>query len=457
MAIVATLSLGLMYIANFLDNQTNQIAASVESIRVAEELKSNLLIHSRETFLDLIQGKKIRMMNRSLIRHETQELLELAEKFISNEEEEIVINQLKTELAEYFRMREQMQNLQESPNEQYKEISKILDRSILIADKLIELNVDQSKEAQAISERQNDFADVFALTLIFITATVVIIILVLAVVTIYRPLRRLKLTLKEYSSGQAASRAEVKGLYEIRAIASSFNMMADVLEKRRDTQLRFISTIAHDLKNPLSAISMASSLLLERTNDKNDREIVQAIDRQVRGLDRLVGDLLDTTRIESGKIELKIKEQELNQIVNDGVELFKTSSTNHDFEIDLQPGLICKFDRERMIQVLNNLLSNAIKYSPYGGKIRVTGYRENHQIIIAIRDEGLGIPDDEIKEIFKPFNRTKTTRDTIPGIGLGLSSSRRVIEAQGGRLTVESRLGKGSTFYIVMPSIPTVN
>jgi anti-sigma regulatory factor (Ser/Thr protein kinase) len=106
----------------------------------------------------------------------------------------------------------------------------------------------------------------------------------------------------------------------------------------------------------------------------------------------------------------------------------------------------------KMIQVLTNLISNALKYSPSGGTVAVRAWDQNEQLCIAVTDQGIGIDKDDLRNIFKPFHRTKETRNTIPGIGLGLSASQRIIQAHGGQLSVQSERGSGSTFTILMPN-----
>jgi signal transduction histidine kinase len=105
-----------------------------------------------------------------------------------------------------------------------------------------------------------------------------------------------------------------------------------------------------------------------------------------------------------------------------------------------------------MSQVINNLLSNAIKYSPYGGTVTVACKADDKQLQIAVQDEGIGIDSDEVDRIFEAFRRSKNTQDTIPGVGLGLATSKKIVELHGGRIVVESEKGKGSIFRIVLPA-----
>jgi signal transduction histidine kinase len=211
--------------------------------------------------------------------------------------------------------------------------------------------------------------------------------------------------------------------------------------------------VAHDLRNPLTALQLAArgagsgSLPPERVQQR-----LAMVERQVDRLGRMVNDLLDTTRIEAGQLELHLGEHDLIELVREAVELHRPVSPLHTLELQV-PGhpapVHC--DPTRISQVLNNLLSNAIKYSPEGGTVRIQvapwedGYR------IAVTDSGVGIPATERESIFEPFRRSSSTRGVIPGVGLGLAVARKIVAAHGGSLDVESEPGRGSTFYAKLP------
>jgi two-component system, OmpR family, sensor histidine kinase MtrB len=166
-----------------------------------------------------------------------------------------------------------------------------------------------------------------------------------------------------------------------------------------------------------------------------------------------VGDLLDTTRIESGHIDLRLSVHNVNALIEDSVRLHSAASRLHRFNVEIpDQSLLCRCDAGRIFQVINNLLSNAIKYSPNGGTVRIGARREQEEIVVSVSDEGIGIAPGDFDNIFTPFLRTSATRDTIPGIGLGLSASRHIIESHGGRMSVESEPGAGSTFYFTLPA-----
>jgi two-component system sensor histidine kinase MtrB len=185
---------------------------------------------------------------------------------------------------------------------------------------------------------------------------------------------------------------------------------------------------------------------------ERERELAEMLSRQVRNLDLMLQDLLDTSRIEAGQLELRLTLCDIAPLLRDAVALHQGGAELHNIVLELsEKPLLCHCDSLRLSQVLNNLLSNAIKYSPNGGLIVVKAVGKPDEIEVVISDQGIGIQPDELGNIFKPFQRTEATRETIPGIGLGLSASRRIVRAHGGTLEVESTPGEGSTFKVVLP------
>jgi signal transduction histidine kinase len=132
--------------------------------------------------------------------------------------------------------------------------------------------------------------------------------------------------------------------------------------------------------------------------------------------------------------------------------MFEGSSPDHRLELDLpQEPIHAAFDPLRIGQVLTNLVSNAIKYSPAGGPVRVSLERADGSAVLAVTDRGLGISPEDRAELFQPFRRGASVQDAIPGVGLGLAASRKLVQAHGGTIEVESEPGSGSTFRVILP------
>jgi signal transduction histidine kinase len=225
--------------------------------------------------------------------------------------------------------------------------------------------------------------------------------------------------------------------------------MAERLQRQHQDLLTFLAGVAHDLRNPLAAMRMGLRLLDRPLPEDKKRRTSELVDRQVTRLERMVGDFLDATLIESGHLELQLRERDVRELVQEAVDLYSLSSPDH--RIVLSAGdepVVVRADAERIAQVLNNLVSNAIKYSPAGGDVHVSVAAEGGEAVIAVQDWGIGIAPEERKHIFEPFRRSGASRETAPGVGLGLSVARQIVEAHGGRIEVESALGRGSTFRV---------
>mgnify|MGYP000661909467 CR=1 FL=1 len=442
----------LMRTSGLLALEASSLARAGESIRLSKEIKSHLLIYNRNVFLYALHKDPARLEISKVHQTALANLLETSDNLIDNKEESAMLTQVKEKIADYFKTRDRNQNSDLSPVEKYSQISENVDSAISSIDNIIEINTSQMRNLVKSTNEQNIASDRMASLLLSIGSLILLGLVIATFFAVTRPLAALSKIISQYRTGNGTVYAESKGVKEIREIASNFNSMADRLEESRNDQLRFIASIAHDLRNPISSMSMASELLIGKGEEK-ERGLAQIIFRQAKHLDRLVGDLLDTTRIEAGQMDIELSLQDVSSSITDAVELHQTDSGIHKLSIEIPKSpLVCKCDRGRLSQVMNNLISNAIKYSPNGGTVTVKAREEKNQIIISVTDRGIGVSQDDLNNIFKPFNRSKATKDTIPGIGLGLSASRRIVELHGGELKVESTLGKGSTFYIALPT-----
>jgi two-component system sensor histidine kinase MtrB len=275
---------------------------------------------------------------------------------------------------------------------------------------------------------------------------------------VYIPIMRLRDSIENFSMLNTAPPAVTSGLSEVHEISQAFRTLVATLHRQNEQRLIFLSAVAHDLRNPLSAIQMSMDLLLERkTSTTNLHALTEIVNRQVLQLRRLVDDLLDATRIESGHLELQIKSADLGILLRDSVELFRSLSEKHRLHLNIPTDPIAlECDSQRLCQVFNNLLSNAIKYSPQGGEVRVALQRAADFAVISFADQGIGIEPDDFDAIFEPFRRPSASTHQIPGVGLGLSTSRKIVEAHQGWIRVQSRVGHGTVFLISLPLIKSV-
>ena len=236
------------------------------------------------------------------------------------------------------------------------------------------------------------------------------------------------------------------------------NETTRALADQRKQQLTFIAGVAHDLRNPLSGLKITVDLLHELEPSLASREsgarALGVLRRNIDRLTRMVDDLLDTSRIEAGGVALCFEDGvDLREAARSAVELYGGTSPRHAVRLEVpEAPVTIRADPTRLDQVVGNLVSNAIKYSPEGGDIVVRVEKRGADAILAVCDRGVGIPPEEHARIFEPFRRAGRAADLAPGAGLGLSVVRRIVEAHGGHVELQSAPERGSEFRIVLPS-----
>ncbi|RLF57704.1 MAG: histidine kinase, partial [Thermoplasmata archaeon] len=234
-------------------------------------------------------------------------------------------------------------------------------------------------------------------------------------------------------------------------------IMHDVTYEREVDRLKteFVSIAAHELRTPLISIQGFSEILLTREDITGEEKskFLSYINRQSVNLTKTINAMLDISRIESGMgLTLDKAPCDINKIIRETVGYFQISSLIHQFEIVLPEGSVeLIIDAEKMRHVLENILGNAVKYSPKGGLIRVTGELAEDLFQVSIEDQGIGMPPDQTEKMFDRFYRVDNTDTAIPGIGLGMSIVKNLVEAHGGKIWVESELGTGTTVKFSIP------
>lgn len=219
-----------------------------------------------------------------------------------------------------------------------------------------------------------------------------------------------------------------------------------------------VAFLAHEMRTPLTAIKgYATALLMDdvRFDAREQREFLEQIDRECDTLIQLIEDLLESSLLDAGKLELDLEPVRLPRLVKQVVEEIRKLSPRHRFVVDFSSERpLVEADPTRLAQVLRNLLENAVKYSPQGGLIVVRGETEPHQILISVADQGVGIAPEHLNRLFEKFFRVKSgTSQVTIGSGLGLPIARSIIQAHGGKIWAESQTGQGSTFYFTLPLV----
>jgi signal transduction histidine kinase len=268
------------------------------------------------------------------------------------------------------------------------------------------------------------------------------------------------LCLSEKASRQDFSSDDVFLLQGIESVAAiglhSAMLIHDV--SIRDT---FVSVASHELRTPLTSIVGYADLLLHRDPpDTTKKRWVKKILDNGQRLSSMVDDLLNVSRIQSGKVGLTLEKVRLSEVLEEALSLTKEYADKHEFVVDIEPDLpIVLIDRDKLGQVVGNLLSNAVKYSPNGGRITLSVHNKpkKHQIVISIADEGIGISPADKESLFTTFHRIQRPETQgIRGSGLGLYIAKEWTEAMGGKIWLESELNKGSTFFVAIPTLASI-
>ncbi|MBX3012029.1 MAG: GAF domain-containing protein [Caldilineaceae bacterium] len=243
----------------------------------------------------------------------------------------------------------------------------------------------------------------------------------------------------------------------------------DITRFREEEEIKstFTSIISHELKTPVALIKGYAQTLArpDATWDaETARQSLQVIEEEADRLEALINNLLDVSRIQASGLRLDYADVDLERLARKVAEAYRTQTENHQIAVDFPEKLPLVWgDEERLRQVLTNLLSNAIKYSPQGGLIRLGGWSESSEgnpeqkrVVLYIADQGIGIPTEDLSKIFDRFYRVDSSlRRSTAGAGLGLYLAKAIIEAHAGQIWARSEPGKGTTFFLGLPTAPT--
>lgn len=297
--------------------------------------------------------------------------------------------------------------------------------------------------------------------------------------SIARPVSLLNRAAAEFGSGNFSARAPAEGRDEMSQLGMNFNSMAATLEQRQaryaeldQLKSEFVSSVSHELRTPLTTIKALTRLLMrDGIDDVKRREYLETIsvecDRQID----LVLNLLDLSRIEGGVLRVTHERVDVQELIASVVksETRSAEKRSHDLRVELPDAILAVCgDPKALRRVLSNIIENAIKYTPDGGLVVVSAHETAGEVRISVTDNGRGIPSEDMPNLFDKFHRGRpaphsaamrnATTDAefledadVSGVGLGLYLARNVMEQMGGRIGVESEVGRGSTFTLHLP------
>jgi signal transduction histidine kinase len=267
------------------------------------------------------------------------------------------------------------------------------------------------------------------------------------------PVETVSQAARRIASGAYSERLPAGEADELGLLFEEFNRMAASLESTETKRVELIGTVAHELRTPLSGLQGYAEGLSDGLFTRD--QAAQAIEREVARLKRLVNDLTEVSKVESGAVELRLETTDLSALARDVGERYEPMFREAGVFLclDLPTERLCALaDRDRVAQIVVNLLSNALRHAP-GNPVELRVRRQNKEIRLEVKDFGLGIGKEHLPHLFERFYRADASRASASGgSGVGLTISSHLAQAMGGRLEVESAVGKGSSFALILPS-----
>ena len=275
-----------------------------------------------------------------------------------------------------------------------------------------------------------------------------------------RPISTLTKSIQRMGKGDLSVRVPEKGGGELRELAQSYNTMAEQLEQLDKSRNQFVSNASHELKTPLATMKIVLESMLYQPDMPEDmrQEFMGDMNHEIDRMSTVITDLLTLTQMDNKRMTIRAKPVDIGALTEETVHSLMPMAENRgqQLQADTEPGIIVSADADRLGQVFSNLIENALKYTADGGRIRVKLRRKGKTAVWSVTDNGVGIPEADQQHIFERFYRVDKARSReTGGTGLGLSIVRQLVQLHGGKVTVESEPGKGSTFTVTLPVIDT--
>lgn len=271
---------------------------------------------------------------------------------------------------------------------------------------------------------------------------------------ILSPVKALTTATRQFGKGDFSRRVTYEGKGELGELSSSFNSMADNLERTQRLRRNMVADVAHELRTPLSNLKG----YLEAISDgvvQPDEATIHSLNEEASSLSRLVEDLQELSLADAGELKITVQPEDICRLIKETVTALKPKATAKGLTLtaDLPDSISpVNIDNHRIRQVLNNLVDNAVAHTGRDGKINVIAREQGNMVYVSVSDTGEGIPPEDLPMIFERFYRVDKSRTrSTGGSGLGLTITKRLVEAHGGTIKVESKAGQGSTFTFSLP------
>lgn len=271
------------------------------------------------------------------------------------------------------------------------------------------------------------------------------------------PIQEMRAATMRMAAGQLTERVPARTADELGDLARSLNYMAAEMERLDATRREFVADASHELRTPVANLAVAVEALRGSVpgSDVEAAALLDAVEREVERLRTLVGNLLDLSSVESGRLQLHLVPTDIGQVAGRVIESFQARAGRQGVTLErLGPSrsFSAFVDPDRMAQVLSNLLDNALKFTPAGGRVTVSVTEHRGGIAVRVEDTGPGIPADDLPHIFDRFFKADRSRTGQKGAGLGLAIAKGLVTAQGGQIFAENRSEGGARFVVMIPS-----
>jgi len=294
-----------------------------------------------------------------------------------------------------------------------------------------------------------------------VALAVSILIAVLLARSVYVPIRRVTNAAEEIARGNYEQEVPVAGPKEVKGLATSFNQMAKQVKRSQQMLRDFVADVSHELRSPLTSIKGFAQAIVDGTAKDKEAQLKAAsvIEDESKRMMRLVEELLEFSRLESGQITMVKESVDLKDLLQQCHEIFlmRAKEKNIQLRTDIESLPPVVGDIDRLEQVFSNLLDNALKHTPSGGEVSIIARLPYPNFVeIAVTDTGPGIPGEQLRHVFERFFRADPSAGKA-GAGLGLAIARQIVLAHGGDIMAKSTLGQGTEFRVKLPANPTIS
>lgn len=456
-AVGVVMSIAILVVVSgwLLREATDEVLRDTQTLDVVERLEGNLLYFVQVSNIHVADPTPTTAEMRQTMRARVDELEAALEALAGSPDELEAARGARQQIDRFFTVRMAAEASDDPLRDIVRRSTQALDEALASVDHLRVINQRQleASEMRAVRLRRMSTGAGAGAVLVVLAGVIGFVLFLRH--ELIGPLVALTGAARAFRAGDLEARAPEGGPREVGDVARALNDTGAALAEQRRSRLTFLAAVAHDLRTPLQALKTSVDLLRMEPDlgeRPHVRTVIDRIERQNERLLIMANDLGDASQIEAGELSLTRQAVDLRDPVRAIVDLYRPTTADHaiDLVVPSDP-IVVEADVVRIEQVAGNLMSNAIKYSPDGGRITVALEAREEVAVLSVADEGLGIEPEALGQLFQPFRRGKRSSHLVTGSGLGLSVSKRIVTAHGGNIHVDSEVGRGTTFRVVLP------